>query len=459
MIGPEVVPCLYYKHSLWIVGFIQVLSALEVSLVHYPIFICLTHENVTLGNLLGFVYTLAWFIYQAVMTASGPEQTMFPSRKYQDILEFRSRWYHVLPSLLCTALLVLRFLLVFFKPSLLGRSTQPQDEGVPMALAHNIAYMKRLLQTRTPEPLGQKNWFQRRLYTWDACFRFPARMLIMVAMALIGVYRIAFIRRILSLIAPLPVPFPDPDGIFLTITILATINHICQIMVQYRVQMRRMYKGDWKDLTRKLPATDVSVTRSMTYIGLQVTFLCLGMVTIVVLLLSLIMVFLLRRLAVRHFFLQDKPAAERPLALNNIRALENASYFTMFFFMIKAVYEFIAQLLIKIILGCLNLARIDWSTNPSKPMGSLDTGYLTWVSMLLVDSAHTNPTALTFCHLLLQSSRADPDVNTTLHTTARAVAGARRRWWLAYTLLRNPGLVVLRRPEIDLPVKPTAPPA
>ncbi|KAJ8245228.1 hypothetical protein COCON_G00235630 [Conger conger] len=79
--------------------------------------------------------------------------------------------------------------------------------------------------------------------------------------------------------------------------------------------------------------------------------------------------------------------------------------------------------------------------------------------MLLVDSAHTNPTALTFCHLLLQSSRADPDVSTTLHTTARAVAGARRRWWLAYTLLRNPGLVVLRRPEIDLPVKPTAPPA
>ncbi|XP_061102104.1 stimulated by retinoic acid gene 6 protein-like [Conger conger] len=428
---------------------------------------------------------------------------MFPSRKYQDILEFRSRWYHVLPSLLCTALLVLRFLLVFFKPSLLGRSTQPQDEGVPMALAHNIAYMKRLLQTRTPEPLGQKNWFQRRLYTWDACFRFPARMLIMVAMALIGVYRIAFIISILSAIAPLPVPFPDPevlqwvDGIFLTFAILATINHICQIMVQYRVQMRRMYKGDWKDLTRKLPATDVSVTRSMTYIGLQVTFLCLGMVTMytffcvigsltfgigfavahvgfpitmqqalevicihsVVLLLSLIMVFLLRRLAVRHFFLQDKPAAERPLALNNIRALENASYFTMFFFMIKAVYEFIAQLLIKIILGCLNLARIDWSTNPSKPMGSLDTGYLTWVSMLLVDSAHTNPTALTFCHLLLQSSRADPDVSTTLHTTARAVAGARRRWWLAYTLLRNPGLVVLRRPEIDLPVKPTASPA
>ncbi|XP_061102903.1 stimulated by retinoic acid gene 6 protein-like [Conger conger] len=191
MIGPEVVPCLYYKHSLWIVGFIQVLSALEVSLVHYPIFVCLTHENVTLGNLLGFVYTLAWFIYQAVMTASGPEQTMFPSRTYQDILEFRSRWYHVLPSLLCTALLVLRFLLVFFKPSLLGRSTQPQDEGVPMALAHNIAYMKRLLQTRTPEPLGQKNWFQRRLYTWDACFRFPARMLIMVAMALIGVYRVS----------------------------------------------------------------------------------------------------------------------------------------------------------------------------------------------------------------------------------------------------------------------------
>ncbi|XP_035275940.1 stimulated by retinoic acid gene 6 protein-like [Anguilla anguilla] len=499
LIGPEAVDCLYYEVPLWIIGLIQVLSALEISVVHYPIFTCLTQENSALANLLGFVYTLAWFIYQIVMTVSSPpdQRAVFPF-SFQGNDNRRMRWYHILPSLLCTALLVLYFIFFFFKLMLLRQRGQPQEEeGRPIALAHHTEYVKRLLRPKVPEPPGKKNWFQRRLYKWDACFRFPARMLIMVAMALTGVYRIAFAERIADKLMAMTAyrdftEFAVIYGLITAFTVLAIIIHICRIMVQYRVQMRRLYKGDRADLPRKLPATDVAVARSMSYIGLQLTFICLGMqilsvfISVVAFLIIfpfvvgtliffkefayillaalpiLLMAFLLRRLVVRRFFLQDKldpNDTQKPLAFKNTQALENARYFTLSFFMIKGAIEFAAQLLIRIVLGGLNLARIDSTTNPSNQGGLLDTAYLTWVSVLMVDSAHTNPTALNFCHLLVQSSQPDPGVNTKLRTTARTAAGARRRWWLAYTLLRNPGLVVVRRQGVVLPVTPTAPPA
>ncbi|XP_036393449.1 stimulated by retinoic acid gene 6 protein-like [Megalops cyprinoides] len=151
------------------------------------------------------------------------------------------------------------------------------------------------------------------------------------------------------------------------------------------------------------------------------------------------------------FFLQEKLSPtdkKKPLALNNIRALENISYFCLFFYIVEGAMASAMRLLTSFILGSLSIARIDHPT--MSVVSRLDAGYWAWVSVLMVDSTHTNPTVLAFSRILAKSVSTSSHDGVPEGRTEQWRHRARCRWWLGYTLLRNPRLVPLRRQGYDV---------
>ncbi|KAG8576406.1 hypothetical protein GDO81_009850 [Engystomops pustulosus] len=119
----------------------------------------------------------------------------------------------------------------------------------------------------------------------------------------------------------------------------------------------------------------------------------------------------------------------------------------MFYSVILGFGACLVRVLFNVLLGSWLLARID---RPLFPKGyeSADMGYNTWTGMLQVDLYHTHPIVLTFCHMLTQDTTSrkyhtGPDVLQDCRNKLR-----RRRWHLAYTLIKNPTLILYRKPTV-----------
>ncbi|XP_036392510.1 stimulated by retinoic acid gene 6 protein-like [Megalops cyprinoides] len=236
-IGQETSVCLFNAPS-WAKVFVILVSAMEVAVIHYPMFVCLTVENKVLGNLMGFVYTLAWFAFQVYKTVDQQNH----KDMYEEALAVP------VPALLCCTFLVLNFLRGFLKQLSSGCFRDSQDLT---DLPHVTAYVKRLL--KPSDAVVKKSLFQRLVYEWDPCFHFPARMIIVLVMALNTIYQTAFVQ--LSLVINFHEfyrnctaegnlfclffsgAFPDFDTTLIVtsfLTLFITVYHTFQIMVQYR---------------------------------------------------------------------------------------------------------------------------------------------------------------------------------------------------------------------------------
>ncbi|XP_069037440.1 stimulated by retinoic acid gene 6 protein-like [Lepisosteus oculatus] len=482
--------CLPFLVPAWAKVIVQFLLALEVALVHYPIFICLTTDHKIVGSLLGFFYTLSWFVYQVKRTVDTNMAIIV-----RDVYPRATP----IPAMLCTMFLILRFLVNFIQ--LMDRRWslfQCKEDQELFVSVHHIKYVKRLLKPSSPQVA--KSWFQRNIYDWDPFFRFPARMIIMVVLGLNVIYTFVFINLQIifrfPLIKDLLLLKGQTHSIFATVMAgLVSIAHIFHILAHYRTQMKRLFKGDRTGLPHSVPPSDTAMAKSITYMGVQIAFLFVGqnvlsyilfiaaiifdihivqplkdggveeivilcgnIVTNVV---PFLVVYFAQRVIVRVFFLQDRltPAdRHKPLALKNLRAFENVCYFSLFYNAIVGLLMAMKRLLISLLLGSFTVSRIDQTLMPSGVHGLLDSGYWSWVSVLLVDSSHTNPTALSFCHCLLEDRQLYPLREDSAHWSStdrlrkaaelcesRRESRGCRRWWLCYTLLRNPSLVVHRR--------------
>uniref|UniRef100_A0A8C9RGN9 Receptor for retinol uptake STRA6 n=1 Tax=Scleropages formosus TaxID=113540 RepID=A0A8C9RGN9_SCLFO len=351
----EVIRCLHFTPNVWAEVLVLLLMSVEVAVIHYPMFICMSVENKAVGSFLGLIYSLAWFLYQVLLTSSL--QTEIP--------HIESSRPPPVPSLICCSLLVLRYFYSFFKEVCMCQTHRSDDQShrceIPL---HNIKYVKCLLQPSSPvvKPL-----FFRLLYDWDPCFCFPAGMITMAVLSLIGVYTILmkfllwnnYIKDWFQ-----GANFDEHFHIFGVIAVLLTaivsVYHIFTIMVKYRAQMKRLYKGDRTGLPKKFPATDDIMVRSIAYIGTQVAALMSSVAVIYLLFLAgvvafywiivvplqqkrahevytllgnilgniipLVALFLILKATMYRFFLQEKLSQrdqQKPLALKNLRALEN----------------------------------------------------------------------------------------------------------------------------------------
>ncbi|KAI4886773.1 hypothetical protein NFI96_011976 [Prochilodus magdalenae] len=366
--------------------------------------------------------------------------------------------------------------------------------------AHQYRYVQSLLR-RPHERAPEKTCFQRRVYDWDPCFKFPNRMITTAVISLFGLYmliaveQIFFARSVSMLKKFRSNPREEylnyaiyPWYIVTALSALASVCHIGHMLVCYRKQMRRLWAGDRSFLPEKYQVANsaASLAALLRYPGCQIVFtiwgylivqfalvgfgsifvavviipiLLTGFVTWLINLLTfmgdLLVVLVLLKIQfilVRIFFLQDKLTPqdkEKPLAINNRKVYHNLNYFLFLHNVILGIWTCVLRLLSTAFVCLLLVFQIHQTTMP-RGFEALDNGYRVWIGMIMSDHYHSNPVMVCFCHLLLKRTLER-------HTTNRAYSRlnstsgrpqevrVRARWLLLYTLLKNPKLIRLRK--------------
>ncbi|XP_069486469.1 stimulated by retinoic acid gene 6 protein-like [Ambystoma mexicanum] len=275
--------------------------------------------------------------------------------------------------------------------------------------------------------------------------------------------------------------------------IISSITYVLHILVCYRKHMKRLWSGIKTFLPERYHnfGSDQSVAAIARYSGWQIAYVLWGYQIIHViqsliglaimyifvvpikenravemlkglgiacLSITLVVVLVIIQSAIASvFFLQPKISPEvkgKPLALNNRKAFHTFNYLFFFYNVILGLSACLFRLFCSFFLGTWLVARID-RTILQKGYEGIDIGYKTWIGMIFVDHYHTNPTLLTFCYILLNGRNGKnvytPSQNNFFQVSAepRSSCRARIRWFLLYTLLKNPKLIMLRKYKED----------
>ncbi|XP_042127040.1 stimulated by retinoic acid gene 6 protein-like isoform X2 [Peromyscus maniculatus bairdii] len=455
----------------WAQAFVLLLGGMEVGLSYFPFFACLSSEFRLVSSILGFSYSLTWFVLTILQISQCPHGQFLG--RFETLIFY---W----PSLLCLGFLLGRFLYMFLKalPTRLG--LEPQAEEKSVLEAHQAEHVKRLLRKPCPQE-GEKSWFQARVYEWDPFFQYPSRMIGTLVLAFICLYLFIvmefcvfllvrdeldiFEDRLQSYLNHMnetgtltPVILQVKELISVSkgawvVTIfpasLTCISYLFHILACYRKHIKRLWAGDKDFLPQKFqsPSSAASVVAIARYSGWQIAYILWGYLIIhvvqslcgVMLMYSLVMPIL------HHRGLEML----RGLGLG-VRAFHNFNYFLFFYNVLLGLGACLSRLLISCLLGTWLIARID-RTIMQSGYEDADMGFKAWVGMLFVDHYHTNPVLVSFCHILITSHR-DRKLQKTmkywyLNQSAgpRVSARARMRWLLLQTLVNNPRLAVLRK--------------
>ncbi|XP_066460492.1 stimulated by retinoic acid gene 6 protein-like isoform X2 [Eleutherodactylus coqui] len=485
-------------------------GAIEVGLSYYPIFACVTIDNKVIGSVIGFLYTLTWFIVTVIDMISCPHGN--------DIDYFNkvvSEW----PSLLCLVFLMGRFVHMFIKYIRIYKGADIQNDGTSFLPKHQAEHVKRLFGKPV---LKQRNWFERRIYTWDPCFKFPSRMIGTTVLSLFCLYIFVSleysvfteIATLLDMLAQrMEQVAPDITWssynesvasvkefqktlavVWFSTTFLASavmVSYVFHILVCYRKHMKRLWVGkrDFLPIKFQNPSSSESVVAIARYSGWQVAYILWGylIMHVVQCLFGLFFVYgfvfpimhgnalallkglgisiltlaigislmILQVLLASTFFLQEKIASgdkQKPLALNNRKAFHNFNYFFFFYNVIIGLGACLFRLFSSLIVGSWLIGRID-RTILQRGYESADMGYSTWIGMIYVDHYHNNPVLVSFCNILL-TMRAEKRLKDMSSYYGFSDPGgphssvkARTRWLLYYTLLNNPRLIIQRKPK------------
>ncbi|XP_065912813.1 stimulated by retinoic acid gene 6 protein-like [Dysidea avara] len=165
--------------------------------------------------------------------------------------------------------------------------------------------------------------------------------------------------------------------------------------------------------------------------------------------------------------------------VDNWRFFHFFTFFFLFYYALVGLFKTIQRVLISAAVNLFYLSRLDTALT-IKGWEWLDKGYLAYTGLVVVDSIHNNPVMNVFVYLLsLSAERAkrkpveqqlqhssvvltavkkitttkyytDTDLHIPLEVTTSqggltSTTRAKKRWQLAYTLVRNPDLIELRR--------------
>ncbi|CAJ1052730.1 STRA6-like [Xyrichtys novacula] len=322
----------------WAKAIVFLIGALEIGLVYFPFFACLSTPFRTAGAVLGILYSLSWQVfihikcsnphkhckcknvYQFIEKTSKINTCLFvvcritvtvwdtftcPSGpilgKYQKII---SQW----PCILSLVFLLGRFIYMLVKEIRMNLQLE-QEDPEELIGQHHIQHVKSLLR-KTPTHSEPLSWFQRRVYEWDPNFKFPSRMIGTIIISLIGLYTMTLADYSLSNVA-----FDEAEGYkntlkhlvnscnqtealgamipqleefidvarksWLATTIFASLNSVaytCHVLACYRKHLKRLWKGQKSFLPEKFrnPKSAVSVASIARYSGWQIAFTLWG---------------------------------------------------------------------------------------------------------------------------------------------------------------------------------------
>ncbi|KAL1776833.1 stimulated by retinoic acid protein 6 protein-like [Sigmodon hispidus] len=493
----------------WAQAFVLLLGGMEVGLSYFPFFACLSSEFQLVSSILGFSYSLTWFVATILQISQCPHGQFLG--RFETLIFY---W----PSLLCLGFLIGRFLYMFFKALPIRLGLEPAEEK-SLLEAHQAEHVKRLLRKPCPQE-GQKSWFETRLYEWDPCFQFPSRMVGTLVLAFICLYLFIVIEfcvfllvrdkldifedRLQSYLTHMnetgtltPVILQVKELISITkgawvVTIVPAsftcVSYLFHILACYRKHMKRLWAGDKGFLPQKFhsPSSAASVVAIARYSGWQIAYILWGYLIIhvvqslcgIMLMYSLVLPILhnqglemLRGLSLGvltvsvvvglmilqvwiagRFFLQPKLGAadkQKPLALHHRRAFHNFNYFLFFYNVLLGLGACLSRLLISCLLGTWLIARID-RTIMQSGYEDADMGFSAWVGMLFVDHYHTNPVLVSFCHILITSHRDRKLQKTVKYLYLNQSAGPRfsaraRMRWLLLQTLINNPRLIMLR--------------
>ncbi|KAM8960527.1 stimulated by retinoic acid gene 6 protein-like [Pelodytes ibericus] len=477
----------------WAKAFGLLAGALEVALCYYPIFACLTTEKKIVGSIIGFFYTLFWLIVTLIDLVSCPHETEF--EQYEKVI---SNW----PSLLCLLFLLGRFVHIFITRIRMGKS-----EDQEFLQEHQAEHVRQLFRKPVEKPKSwfQRKiytWdpnfrFPNRIISTSVLSLFC--LYIFITSEFNG------FKRILQKIKYLEVLLPSESsditdflnalrGVWFFTTFLAsfiTVSYVFHILACYRKHIKRLWVGNKLFLpnTFQIPAPSQSIVAIARYSSMQVAYILWGYLIMhtVLLVFGMIFVYLviypirdgtfwdllkdllllfiipfgivitlmyIQVLLAAAFFLQKKISPEdkqKPLALDNRKGFQNFNYFFFFYNVIVGFGSCLFRLMRSMILGSWLIARLD---RPVMPRGfeKLDPGYSTWIGMIYVDHYHSNPVLVSFCKILL-TTKAEKEVSdyylkyvsTQNSTELKTSVQAKTRWFLFYTLLKNPSLIKHRK--------------
>ncbi|XP_033948271.1 STRA6-like [Pseudochaenichthys georgianus] len=492
----------------WARAIVYLVGALEVGLVYFPFFACLSTPFRTTGAVLGILYSLSWIMVTLWDTFTCPDGMILG--KYQKLI---IQW----PCILSLIFLLGRFVNILVKAVRIHLQVEQGTEE--LTEQHQVQHVKRLL-CKTPVHSKPLSWFQRRVYEWDPYFKFPNRIIGTIIISLIGLYMmtladysvsdLAFdqVGRWKDTLKHLVISCNDTEAqgfmitqleefidvsrkAWLATNIFASLNSVAyclHVLACYRKHLKRLWKGQKGFLPEKFhnPSSAVSVASIARYSGWQIAFTLWGYVIvhfvhflfalllvyglilpimhgralsmlhnlgIIVLTMSLVIsLVILQVVLVQIFFLQDKMSPtdkQKPLAINNRKAFHCFNYFFFFYNVVMGIGNCIMRLLCSIVVGTWLVSRID-RTIMQRGYETMDPGYATWIGMIFADHYHNNPVMVCFCQLLVSNTweRHTASAYSTfsnVQSESPVNSRARRRWILFYTLLRNPHLILLRK--------------
>ncbi|CAB1453826.1 unnamed protein product [Pleuronectes platessa] len=497
----------------WARALVYLVGALEVGMVYFPFFACLSTPFRTVGAVLGILYSLSWIIITVWDTFTCPDGKILGP--YQKVI---IQW----PCILSLIFLLGRFFYILVKGVRI-RLHLEQEDPEELIGQHQVQHVKGLLR-KAPAHSEPLSWFQRRVYEWDPHFKFPNRIIGTSIISLIGLYTMTIADYTLSNVAfgqvdrwkntlqqlvsscnqteALGAMIPQLEEFidvarksWLATTIFASLNSVgytFHVLACYRKHLKRLWRGQKGFIPEKFhkPSSAVSVASIARYSGWQIAFTLWGylivhfvhflmallvayvlvipiqhgrqliMLTnlgIIVLTIGLVIgLVILQILLVQIFFLQDKISPtdkDKPLALNNRKAFHCFNYFFFFYNVVMGISNCIMRLLCSIFVGTWLVSRID-RTIMQRGYESMDAGYSTWIGMIFADHYHNNPVMVCFCQLLVSNKleRHKASVYSTFNNMPSEPpvnSKARRRWMLFYTLLRNPHLILLRKQHLS----------
>ncbi|XP_041641266.1 STRA6-like [Cheilinus undulatus] len=497
----------------WAKAIVFLIGALEVGLVYFPFFACLSTPFRVAGAVLGILYSLAWITVTVWDTFTCPNGEILG--KYQKII---AQW----PCILSLIFLLGRFLYILIKDVRIRLQLEHEDPEELIG-QHQMQHVKSLLR-KGPVQSKSLSWFQRRVYEWDPNFKFPNRILGTIIISLIGLYTLTLADYSLSNVAfdqvdrykdmleglatscnqtqALGAMIPQLEEFvnvarksWLATTIFASLNSVAytfHILACYRKHLKRLWRGQKGFLPERFhnPSSAVSVASIARYSGWQIAFTLWGYLIvhfvhfvfallivyglvlpvvhghalsmlknlgIIILTIALVIALvILQVVLVQIFFLQDKLSPtdkNKPLALNNRKAFDCFNYFFFFYNVVMGISNCILRLLFSIMVGTWLVSRID-RTIMQRGYENMDAGYTTWIGMIFADHYHNNPVMVCFCQLLVSNTQEKyiASAYSTFNNTSSETllnSPARRRWMLFYTLIRNPHLILLRKHHIS----------
>ncbi|XP_056375097.1 stimulated by retinoic acid gene 6 protein-like isoform X2 [Hyla sarda] len=272
-------------------------GAIEVGMSYYPIFACLTTDNKIIGSVIGFLYTLTWISVTITDITTCPHGN---AMGYYEKVIFQ--W----PSLLCLVFLMGRFVYIFIKYMRIYMGADIRSDEKCFLPIHQAEHVRRLFRKAALEP---KNWFERKIYTWDPCFKFPSRMIGTTVLSLFCLYIFVSVEysafiNLASLLKmyeeKMEQAVPDVQwesynqtvvsmkefyealtGVWFFTTFLAnavTVSYIFHILACYRKHMKRLWVGEKGFLPIKFqtPSSSQCVAAIARYSGWQVAHILWG---------------------------------------------------------------------------------------------------------------------------------------------------------------------------------------